>query len=99
MNENYDTKYHINPLESHEQVASPNGSITSQMSIFLENYFANIVANVGLGGLGVTCSPRDPRFAGSNLTEVDGYFSGHKIPEHKSSGRYWGSRVLRFQAR
>ena len=25
----------------------------------------------GLGGLRVTCSPRDPRFAGSNPAEVD----------------------------
>ena len=41
---------------------------------------------VGLGGLGVTCSPRVPRFAGSNPTEVDGFFSGRKNPEHKSSG-------------
>ena len=29
---------------------------------------------VVLGGLGVTCSPRDPRFAGSNPAEVDGFF-------------------------
>ena len=29
---------------------------------------------VDLGGLGVTCSPRDPRFAGSNPAEVDGFF-------------------------
>ena len=29
---------------------------------------------VGLGGLGVTCSPRDPRFAGSNPTEVVDFF-------------------------
>ena len=35
--------------------------------------------NVGLGGLGVTCSPRDPRFAGSNPAEVDGFFQGVKI--------------------
>ena len=42
---------------------------------------------VGLGGLGVTCSLRDQRFAGSNPTEVDEFFSGLKIPEHKSSGR------------
>ena len=43
-----------------------------------------IVCNVGvgLGGLGVTCSLRDPMFA-----EVDGFFSGRKIPEHKFSGR------------
>ena len=29
---------------------------------------------VGLGGLGITCSPRDPRFAGSNPVEVGGFF-------------------------
>ena len=34
---------------------------------------------VGLGGLGVTCSPRDPRFAGSNPTEVDGFFRTYKM--------------------
>ena len=35
-----------------------------------------------LGGLGVTCSPPDPRFAGSNPAEVDGFFSERKNPEH-----------------
>ena len=44
----------------------------------------NIVCNaslydVGLGGLGVTCSPPDPRFAGLNPAEVDGFFQGVKI--------------------
>ena len=39
---------------------------------------------VVLGGHGVTCSPRDPRFTGSNPAEVDG-FLGRKNPEHKSS--------------
>ena len=29
---------------------------------------------VDLGGLGVTCSPRYPRFADSNPAEVDGFF-------------------------
>ena len=43
-----------------------------------------IVANsrgkiVGHGGLGVTCSPRDPMFAGSNPTEVDGFSQDVKI--------------------
>ena len=54
-----------------------------------------------LGGLGVTCSPRDPRFAGLNPVEVDDFFSGRKIPEHKSSGRdlKLGVPSLRFQAR
>ena len=35
--------------------------------------------NVGLGGLGVTCSLRDPRFAGTNPAEVDGFFQDVKI--------------------
>ena len=34
---------------------------------------------VSLGGLGVTCLPRDPRFAGSNPAEIDGYFQDVKI--------------------
>ena len=33
---------------------------------------------VGLGGLGVTCSPQDPKFAGSNPAEVDGFFQDVK---------------------
>ena len=34
---------------------------------------------VGLTGLGVTCSPRDPRFAGSNPAEVDGFFQEARV--------------------
>ena len=34
---------------------------------------------VGLGGPGVTCSPRDPRFAGSYPAEVVGFFQDVKI--------------------
>ena len=34
---------------------------------------------VGLGGLAGTCSPRDPRFAGSIPAEVDGFFQDVKI--------------------
>ena len=29
------------------------------------------IYTIGLGGLGVTCSPRDPRFVGSNPAEVN----------------------------
>ena len=56
--------------------------------------------HVGLGGLGVTCSSRNPRFAGLNPAEVDGFFSGRKNPEHKYSGRDFklGVPSLRFQA-
>ena len=35
-------------------------------------YTINILVIFGLGGLGVTCSPRDPRFAGSNPPEISG---------------------------
>ena len=42
-----------------------------------------------IGGLGVTCSPRDPRFTGS----YPWIFSGHKNPEHKSSGRDFNPSV------
>ena len=37
------------------------------------------IFSVGLGDLGITCSPPDPRFAGSNPTEVDGFFHDVKI--------------------
>ena len=53
------------------------------------------LSHVGLGGLRVTCSPRDPRFAGSIPAEVDGFFQDVKIlstcpPKGTLS---WGSRV------
>ena len=32
------------------------------------------IIQVGLSGLGVTCSPRDPRFVGSNPAEVMNFF-------------------------
>ena len=53
---------------------------------------------VGLGGLGVSCSPRDPRFAGSNPAEVDGFFKDVKILSRNPKGGTlsWGSR---FQTR
>ena len=55
---------------------------------------------VGLGDIGVTCAPRDPRFSGSNLAEVGEFFSGPKNPEYKSSGRDFklGVPSLRFLA-
>ena len=66
-----------------------------------QNYYLKVTfCVVGLGGLGVTCSPRDPKFAGSNPAEVDAFFSGRKHPEHKSSGRDFklGVLSLKFQA-
>ena len=42
----------------------------------MEKYNAQLV---GLGSLGVTCSLRDPRFADSNTSEVDGFFQDVKI--------------------
>ena len=47
-----------------------------------------------LGGLGVTYAPRDPRFAGSNPAEVDGFFQDVKILSTSPPGGTlcWGSR-------
>ena len=60
----------------------------------LVRQFESVVLSlpVGLGGLVVTYSPRDPRFVGSNPAEVN---------EHKSSARdlKLGVPSLRFQAR
>ena len=58
-------------------------------SIFL------LVIQVGLGGFGVTCSPRDPRFEGSNPTKVDGFFQDVKILSTSPPGvtLTWRSRV------
>ena len=56
----------------------------------------NIILNkVGLGGLGVTSSSRDPRFAGSNSGQVDGFFLDVKILSTSPPGGTlsWGSRV------
>ena len=54
-----------------------------------------IIIIVGLGGFGVTSSPRDPRFAGSNPTEVDGFFQDVKILSTTPRGwtLSWGSVV------
>ena len=59
---------------------------------FGSNY---IIIMVGLGGVGVPCSTRDPRFAGSNPTEVDGFFQDIKILSTTPSGATLslGSRV------
>ena len=48
----------------------------------------------GHGGLGVTYSPRGPRFAGSNPAEVDGFFEDVKTSTSPPGGTLsWGSRV------
>ena len=39
----------------------------------------------------VMCSPQDPRFAGSNLVDVDGFFQDVIIP--LGGTLIWGSRV------
>ena len=35
--------------------------------------------NVPLGGLGVTCSPRDPRFVASNTAEVGVFYTVEQV--------------------
>ena len=41
---------------------------------WVERYLMVWIKEVGLRGLGVTFSPRDPRFAGWNPAEVNGFF-------------------------
>ena len=67
----------------------------------MNNKTVHIITVVGLGGLGVRCSPRDPRFAGSNPADVDGFFSGVKILSTSPPGGNlsWGVPSLKFQAR
>ena len=54
---------------------------------------------VSPGGLGVTCSPRDSRFAGSKPAEVDGCFKDVKTLSTSPPGGIlsWGSRVWDFR--
>ena len=50
---------------------------------------------LGLSDIGVTCSPRDRRFAGSNPAENDGFFQDVKIQSTSPPGGTlsWVSRV------
>ena len=59
------------------------------------------VFEVDLGGLGLTCSSRDPRFKGLNPTEVDGFFQDAKILSTSPPGGDFKPWILslRFQAR
>ena len=54
---------------------------------------------VGLGGLGVTCSPQHPMFSASSPTKVDGFFQDVKdLSTYPPGGTLsWGSRVLDFR--
>ena len=54
-------------------------------------------AGVGIGGLEVLCSTRDPRFAGSNPAEVDDFFQDVKILSPPGGTLSWGSRVWDFR--
>ena len=77
-------------------------SVTVSMDVTWYSVFPMIILmvvkficmTVDLGDLGVTCTPRDPRFAGSNPTEVDGFCQDVKIlsTSHPRGTLSWGSR-------
>ena len=48
---------------------------------------------VGLVGLGVTCSPLDLRFSGSNPTKIDGFFQDVKILSPSLQGAKFNWRI------
>ena len=52
--------------------------LSSVSNTYIKVYIV-IMILVGLGGLGITSSPPDTRFAGSNPTEVGGFFQDVKI--------------------
>ena len=52
-------------------------SFSWKLYLSISRYYLSYDKDFGLGGLRVTCSSRNPRFAGS----------GCKNPEHKSSGK------------
>ena len=56
---------------------------------------SNNPSPIGLGDLGVKCSPRDPRFAGLNPAKVDGFFQDLKILSTSPPGKTlsWEFRV------
>ena len=68
--------------------------ISPQFSLLISISFL-----VNHGGLGVTCSPRDPKFACSNLAEVDGFFQDVKFLSTSPLGVILscGSRVWDFR--
>ena len=55
--------------------------------------------NFALVGIGVTCSPRDPRFTGSNPTNIYDFFLEVKILSTSPPGGNlgWGFRVCDFR--
>ena len=50
---------------------------------------------VGLGGLGVTCSPRDPRFESSNPAEVDEFSQDLKLLSTSPPGGTLGRGLIK----
>ena len=71
--------------------------LTWQWYLYLYNFF--LVLRVGLSGLRITWSPWDPKFVGSNLAEVDGFFQDVKILRTSPLGGTlsWGSQVWDFR--
>ena len=70
-------------------------TIESELGCEVPLVFIYLFIYVGLGGLGVTCSSRGPRFTGTNPVEVDGFFHDVKIltPNPPGGTFSWGSRV------
>ena len=69
-----DNRHHISP----EGMRLNKREVLNWMSACMTDVRATY-SIVGLGSLGVTCSPRDPRFAGLNLAQVDEFFQDVKI--------------------
>ena len=62
------------PVKEYTNVGYTYVEIYGFINVRLYEYMDARTLEVGLGDLGVTCSPRDPRFAGLSPTEVDEFF-------------------------
>ena len=54
-------------------------SDATDVTLEASGHWLKAITRAGGVGLGVTWSPQDPRFAGSNPAEVDGFFQDVKI--------------------
>ena len=73
----YGCEFIINSMFKGGNFALPYGVLKNAFSSLLV-FVCLYNEIIGLGGLGITCSPRDLRFVGSNPAEVDGFFRTEK---------------------
>ena len=90
-------KYHLSYSDENQEM--PAGMTSIQERALMPVWIYRGSSNRKLVGLGVKCSLRDPRFAGSNPAEVYGFFQDVKILNTSPPGgtSSWRSQVWDFR--